>query len=196
MFERFTDRARRVIVLAQEEARDLRHNYIGPEHILLGICREGEGVGALTLQSLDLTLAGVRKHVESVVPPGESESPDHHLPFSPAAKKVQEYALREALQLGHNYIGTEHILLALLRQGEQQDEPAEVEHRPSVIGGLGVSLNQVRRQVLKLLSERLQAQVRPKSTDPTVRVTIDRTALATLVATYDALVALGWKPPD
>src|SRR5215210_7659636 len=107
MFERFTDRARRVVVLAQEEARMLNHNYIGTEHILLGLIHEGEGVAAKALESLGISLEGVRQ-----------QAPSGHIPFTPRAKKVLELSLREALQLGHNYIGTEHILLGLIREGE------------------------------------------------------------------------------
>ena len=117
MFERFTDRARRVVVLAQEEARLLNHNYIGTEHILLGLIHEGEGVAAKALESLGISLEGVRGQVEELIGQGGS-SPSGHIPFTPRAKKVLELSLREALQLGHNYIGTEHILLGLIREGE------------------------------------------------------------------------------
>jgi len=115
VFERFTDRARRVVVLAQEEARLLNHNYIGTEHILLGLIHEGEGVAAKALESLGISLEAVRSQVEEIIGQGGS-SPSGHIPFTPRAKKVLELSLREALQLGHNYIGTEHILLALLEQ--------------------------------------------------------------------------------
>ena len=117
MFERFTDRARRVVVLAQEEARLLNHNYIGTEHILLGLIHEGEGVAAKALESLGISLEAVRQQVEEIIGQGGS-SPSGHIPFTPRAKKVLELSLREALQLGHNYIGTEHILLGLIREGE------------------------------------------------------------------------------
>src|ERR687894_405827 len=117
MFERFTDRARRVVVLAQEEARMLNHNYIGTEHILLGLIHEGEGVAAKALESLGISLEAVRQQVEEIIGQGGS-SPSGHIPFTPRAKKVLELSLREALQLGHNYIGTEHILLGLIREGE------------------------------------------------------------------------------
>ncbi len=117
MFERFTDRARRVVVLAQEEARLLNHNYIGTEHILLGLIHEGEGVAAKALESLNISLEAVRSQVEEIIGQGGS-SPSGHIPFTPRAKKVLELSLREALQLGHNYIGTEHILLGLIREGE------------------------------------------------------------------------------
>ncbi|MGZ6978137.1 MAG: Clp protease N-terminal domain-containing protein, partial [Acidimicrobiia bacterium] len=117
MFERFTDRARRVVVLAQEEARLLNHNYIGTEHILLGLIHEGEGVAAKALVSLGISLEAVRAQVEEIIGHGGS-APSGHIPFTPRAKKVLELSLREALQLGHNYIGTEHILLGLIREGE------------------------------------------------------------------------------
>ena len=116
MFERFTDRARRVVVLAQEEARILSHNYIGTEHILLGLLREGEGVAAKALESLGLRLEAVRQQVEEIIGKGQ-QAPSGHIPFTPRAKKVLELSLREALQLGHDYIGTEHILLGLLSEG-------------------------------------------------------------------------------
>src|SRR5579884_2903355 len=117
MFERFTDRARRVVVLAQEEARMLNHNYIGTEHILLGLIHEGEGVAAKALESLGISLEAVRQQVEEIIGQGQ-QAPSGHIPFTPRAKKVLELSLREALQLGHNYIGTEHILLGLIREGE------------------------------------------------------------------------------
>ncbi|GAA1717845.1 ATP-dependent Clp protease ATP-binding subunit [Brachybacterium phenoliresistens] len=117
MFERFTDRARRVVVLAQDEARLLNHNYIGTEHILLGLIHEAEGVGAKALEALGVTLDAVREQVRDIIGEG-NQAPTGHIPFTPRAKKVLELSLREALQLGHNYIGTEHILLGLLREGE------------------------------------------------------------------------------
>ena len=117
MFERFTDRARRVIVLAQEEARALQHNYIGTEHLLLGLIREGEGVAAKALASKGVTLDDTRKQVEEMIGKGNA-APNGHIPFTPHAKQVLELSLREALQLGHSYIGTEHILLGLIREGE------------------------------------------------------------------------------
>jgi ATP-dependent Clp protease ATP-binding subunit ClpC len=117
MFERFTDRARRVVVLAQEEARMLSHNYIGTEHILLGLIHEGEGVAAKALESLGISLEAVRAQVEEIIGQGQ-QAPSGHIPFTPRAKKVLELSLREALQLGHNYIGTEHILLGLIHEGE------------------------------------------------------------------------------
>jgi len=117
MFERFTDRARRVVVLAQEEARMLNHNYIGTEHILLGLVHEGDGVAARVLSSMDISLEAVRMRVEEIIGQGQA-APAGHIPFTPRAKKVLELSLREALQLGDDYIGTEHILLGLVREGE------------------------------------------------------------------------------
>ncbi|WP_084128227.1 ATP-dependent Clp protease ATP-binding subunit [Demequina sp. NBRC 110055] len=143
MFERFTDRARRVVVLAQEEARMLNHNYIGTEHILLGLVREGEGVAAKALEAMDISLNGVREQVQEIIGEG-SHAPSGHIPFTPRAKKVLELSLREALQLGHNYIGTEHILLGLIREGEGV--------AAQVLGKLGADLGGVRQQVIQLLS--------------------------------------------
>ena len=142
MFERFTDRARRVVVLAQEEARMLNHNYIGTEHILLGLIHEGEGVAAKALESLGISLEAVRSQVEEIIGQGQA-APTGHIPFTPRAKKVLELSLREALQLGHNYIGTEHILLGLIREGEGV--------AAQVLQKLGADLNRVRRVVIDLL---------------------------------------------
>src|SRR5438045_3390092 len=142
MFERFTDRARRVVVLAQEEARMLNHNYIGTEHILLGLTHEGEGVAAKALESLGISLDAVRQQVEEIIGQGQ-QAPSGHIPFTPRAKKVLELSLREALQLGHNYIGTEHILLGLIREGEGV--------AAQVLVKLGADLNRVRLQVNQLL---------------------------------------------
>ncbi|HEY0902934.1 MAG TPA: ATP-dependent Clp protease ATP-binding subunit, partial [Marmoricola sp.] len=143
MFERFTDRARRVVVLAQEEARMLSHNYIGTEHILLGLIHEGDGIAAKALESLGISLEGVRAQVEEIIGQGQ-QAPSGHIPFTPRAKKVLELSLREALQLGHNYIGTEHILLGLIREGEGV--------AAQVLQKLGADLNRVRQQVIQLLS--------------------------------------------
>jgi ATP-dependent Clp protease ATP-binding subunit ClpC len=142
MFERFTDRARRVVVLAQEEARHLQHNYIGTEHILLGLIHEGEGVAARTLESLGISHEAVRQQVEEVIGRGQYAS-SGHIPFTPRAKKVLELGLREAIQLGHNYIGTEHILLGLIR--EDDGVAAQVLVR------LGADLNRTRQQVIEVL---------------------------------------------
>ena len=143
MFERFTDRARRVVVLSQEEARLLKHNYIGTEHILLGLIHEGGGVASQALESLDIGLESVRAQVEEIIGPGGIE-PGGHIPFTPRAKKVLELSLREALQLSHNYIGTEHILLGLLREGEGV--------AAQVLAKLGADLDRVREQVVYLLA--------------------------------------------
>ncbi len=142
MFERFTDRARSVVVLAQEEARMLNHNYIGTEHILLGLVREEEGVGAKALESLGVSLDGARRSVEEIIDVGEGPVRGH-IPFTPRAKRVLELALREALALGHNYIGTEHILLGLIREGEGVGA--------QVLTKLGASFERVRDNVTILL---------------------------------------------
>jgi ATP-dependent Clp protease ATP-binding subunit ClpC len=143
VFERFTDRARRVVVLAQEEARLLNHNYIGTEHILLGLIHEGEGVAARALEGLGINLESVRSQVVEIIGQG-SQAPTGHIPFTPRAKKVLELSLREALQLGHNYIGTEHILLGLIREGEGV--------AAQVLQKLGAELHKVRQTVIQLLS--------------------------------------------
>ena len=143
MFERFTDRARRVVVLAQEEARLLNHNYIGTEHILLGLLNEGEGIAAKALESLGISLNSVREQVVEIIGQGQ-QAPSGHIPFTPRAKKVLELSLREALQLGHNYIGTEHILLGLIREGEGV--------AAQVLQKLGAELQKVRQTVIQLLS--------------------------------------------
>jgi ATP-dependent Clp protease ATP-binding subunit ClpC len=142
MFERFTDRARRVVVLAQEEARLLNHNYIGTEHLLLGLIHEGEGLAAKALESLGVTLEGVRSQVEDMIGVGTA-TPQGHIPFTPRAKKVLELSLREALQLGHNYIGTEHILLGLLREGEGV--------AAQVLMKIGLDMQKIRQTVLQLM---------------------------------------------
>ncbi|NLA56310.1 MAG: ATP-dependent Clp protease ATP-binding subunit [Corynebacterium humireducens] len=143
MFERFTDRARRVIVLAQEEARLLNHNYIGTEHILLGLIHEGEGVAAKALESMGISLDAVRQEVEEII--GQGTQPHTgHIPFTPRAKKVLELSLREGLQMGHKYIGTEFLLLGLIREGEGV--------AAQVLVKLGADLPRVRQQVIQLLS--------------------------------------------
>jgi ATP-dependent Clp protease ATP-binding subunit ClpA len=142
MFERFTDRARRVVVLAQEEARMLNHNYIGTEHLLLGLIRESEGVAAKALESLGISLDAVRQQVEEIIGQGQ-QAPSGHIPFTKRAKKALELSLRESVQLGHDYIGTEHILLGLLREGDGVAAQMLVK--------LGADLNRVRQQVIQLL---------------------------------------------
>ena len=157
MFERFTDRARRVVVLAQEEARLLNHNHIGTEHILLGLIHEGEGVAYLALTELGISLDAVRAQVEAEIGQG-SEAPGGHIPFTPRAKKVLELSLREALQLGHNYIGTEHILLGLIREGEGV--------AAQVLVGLGAGLDRVRQQVVQLLANAGASQAEQVAAGP------------------------------
>jgi ATP-dependent Clp protease ATP-binding subunit ClpA len=145
MFERFTERSRRVVVLAQEEARMLNHNYIGTEHILLGLIHEGAGVAAKTLESLGISLDAVRQQVLEIIGQGQ-QAPSGHIPFTPRAKKVLELSLREALQLGQEYIGTEHILLGLIREGDGV--------AAQVLAKLGLDLNRVRQQVIQLATGR------------------------------------------
>ena len=145
MFEKFTDRARRVVVLAQEEARMLDHNYIGTEHLLLGLIHEGHGVAAGALESLGISLEDVRRNVEEMIGRGEA-APSGHIPFTPRAKKVLELSLRESQQLGQDYIGTEHILLGLIREGEGV--------AAQVLVKLGADLNRVRQQVLEMVGGR------------------------------------------
>jgi len=170
MFERFTDRARRVVVLAQEEARMLNHNYIGTEHILLGLIHEGEGVAAKALESLGISLEAVRQQVEEIIGQGQ-QAPSGHIPFTPRAKKVLELSLREALQLGHNYIGTEHILLGLIREGEGV--------AAQVLVKLGADLNRVRQQVIQLLHGYSQGKEPassggPSETAPSTSLVLDQ----------------------
>jgi ATP-dependent Clp protease ATP-binding subunit ClpC len=148
MFERFTERARRTVVLAQEEARMLEHNYIGTEHILLGLIHEGEGVAARALESLGISHEAVRQQVEEIIGRGQ-QAPTGHIPFTPRAKKVLELSLREALQLGHTYIGTEHILLGLIREGDGV--------AAQVLVRLGADLDRTRRRVIEVLHGRLEA---------------------------------------
>jgi len=151
MFERFTSRARAIIVLAQVESRALNHTYIGTEHILLGLIHEGEGVAAEALKSLDISLEAVRQQVEEIIGTGKQpRAPSGHIPFTPRAKKVLELSLREALQLGHNYIGTEHILLGLIREGDGVAAQVLVQQ--------GADHDRVRAQVIHLLVARESAE--------------------------------------
>jgi ATP-dependent Clp protease ATP-binding subunit ClpA len=143
MFERFTDRARRVVVLAQEEARLLNHDYIGTEHLLLGLAHEGQGVAAKALESLGIRLEALRSQVQETIGQGQ-RGPTGQIPLTPRAKKVLELSLLEAKQLGHNYIGTEHLLLGLVREGEGV--------AAQVLVKLGADLSRVRQQVIQLLS--------------------------------------------
>jgi ATP-dependent Clp protease ATP-binding subunit ClpC len=146
MFERFTDRARRVVVLAQEEAKTLNHNYVGTEHILLALIREGGGVAAQALESLAITEEAARHQVEEIVGPGQPGSQKGHLPLTPRAKKILQLSLREAIALGHAYIGTEHILLGLVRVEEGVAK--------QVLNGLAVDPAMVRQKVIQLVSAR------------------------------------------
>ena len=169
MFERFTDRARRVAVLAQEEARMLNHDHIGTEHILLGLIREGEGVAAKALESLGISQEAVRRQVEEIIGQGQ-QPPSGHIPFTPRAKKVLELSLREALQLGHNYVGTEHILLGLIREGGGV--------AAQVLVKLGADLNRVRQQVNQLLGgdqgKEQAAAGPPSETGPSTSLVLDQ----------------------
>src|ERR1039457_631645 len=153
MFTRFTDRARQVVVLAQEEARMLNHNYIGTEHILLGLIHEGEGVAAQVLESLGISLEEARDRVEEIIGQGQ-QAPSGHIPFTPRAKKVLELSLREALQLGHQYVGTEHILLGLIHEGDGV--------AAQVLAGRGVGYALVRERVVAVLTGRYE-QADPKT---------------------------------
>ena len=155
MFERFTERARQVVVLAQEEARTLKHNYIGTEHILLGLLREEEGLAARVLEGLEITVEEVRAQVIRIVGSGE-EVTSGQIPFTPRAKKVLELALREALSLGHNYIGTEHILLGLVRENEG------VAAR--ILADFDADSEKIRNEIIRMLSgpgRRQQGQAAP-----------------------------------
>jgi ATP-dependent Clp protease ATP-binding subunit ClpC len=145
MFERFTDRARRVVVQAQDEARTLNHDFIGTEHLLLGLVGEGKGAAVAALESLGISMEAVRQRVEDIVPPGQVEVRTGHIPFTPRAKKVLELSLSEAKLLGHRYIGTEHILLGLLREGEGV--------AAQVLGDLGADLDGTRERVVQVLAE-------------------------------------------
>jgi ATP-dependent Clp protease ATP-binding subunit ClpC len=154
MFERFTDRARNVVVLAQEEARMLNHNYIGTEHILLGLIHETRGLAAKALEAAGIGLEPARQRVAEIIGPGQ-QAPSGNIPFTPRAKKILELSLREALQLSHNYIGTEHILLGLIREGD-----GVAVH---VLTGLGADLNRLRQQVLQLQADNPTTEEMPRS---------------------------------
>jgi hypothetical protein len=144
MFKRFTDRARRVVVFAQDEARGLNHNWIGTEHLLLAVLREGQGVGAKALEAMQISLEATRQQVESIIGRGQNPVGEAHIPFTPRAKKVLELSLHESLQLGHDYIGTEHIVLGLIREGDGV--------AAQVLVKLGADLNRVRQQIIQLLT--------------------------------------------
>ncbi len=201
MFERFTDRARRVVVLSQEEARRLNHNYIGTEHLLLGLLLEGAGVAAQALTSLGVSLDETRSQVEQIIGRGTQVPGSDHIPFTPRAKKVLELSLREALQLGHDYIGTEHLLLGLLREGEGV--------AAQVIVRLGVDLSQVRSAVVHALegsteTEPSQAEPRPadivirslEEENRRLRLEVDRLRVALLRRGLEADDPSPTEPPE
>jgi ATP-dependent Clp protease ATP-binding subunit ClpC len=177
MFERFTDRARRVVTQAQDEARTRRHNYIGTEHILLGVIDEGEGTAARTLVSLGIGLDAVRQAVDEMIGQGEYETkPGDHIRFTPRAKKVLELSLREALQLGHNYIGTEHILLGLIREGEGV--------AAKVLVKLGATIGAAREQVVSLVGVGRSGE---GATGPGPRVAPGAGALEEILSRLDSI---------
>ena len=177
MFERFTDRSRRVIVLAQEEARLLGHSYIGTEHLLLGLIHEGEGgVAAHVLASLGVSLTEVRSRVERMVGPA-GPSPSGQVPFTPGAKIVLELSLREALQLGHDYIGTEHVLLGMIREGEGV--------AGQVLVGLGADLPRVRQRVVELLAGDSELEPPDEAGARTVTLTVTADGVTITVADPD-----------
>jgi ATP-dependent Clp protease ATP-binding subunit ClpA len=185
VFERFTERARQVVVLAQEEARTLGHEYIGTEHILLGLLREEEGMAARVLESLEITVERVRGQVVGIAGSGE-EVTSGQIPFTPRAKKVLELALRESLSLGHNYIGTEHVLLGLISEdagvvfrtrsdpdsGREEHEGVAVR----VLHDFGVDAETIRNEVIRMLSspdaraERARTEVRYVSSETSIHV--------------------------
>ena len=146
MFQRFTDRARRVVVLAQDEARSLDHDWIGTEHLLLGLIDEGQGVAAKALEAMGVSTDAVRPQIEEITGRGQAPPRDEHIPFTPRAKKVLELSLRESLDLGHTYIGTEHILLALIAEGDGV--------AAQVLARSGVDIDRARRQVIQILAGR------------------------------------------
>jgi ATP-dependent Clp protease ATP-binding subunit ClpC len=173
MFERFTDRARRVVVLAQEEARGLNHNYIGTEHILLSLIHEGGGVAAEALRSLGISLEAVRQQVEEIIGRGFQE-PTGPIPFTPRAKKVFELALREALAAKDSYIGTEHILLAIVREGEGVAAQIGEGVAAQILVKLGVDLDKVRQQLIRVLAADMsREQVVASNTAENAPQTID-----------------------
>jgi ATP-dependent Clp protease ATP-binding subunit ClpC len=175
MFERFTDRARRVVVLAQEEARLLDHNYIGTEHLLLGLLHEGQGVAAETLEALGVDLAEVRSRVEGMIGRGQHEQSEH-IPFTPRAKKVLEMSLREAMNLGHDYIGTEHILLGIVREG--QGVAAQV------LNDMGAGASRVAEKVTELAGA---AGERPAEQQVPIRILGSPAQLREIVSRLDAI---------
>jgi ATP-dependent Clp protease ATP-binding subunit ClpC len=187
MFERFTDRARNVVVLAQQEARLLKHNYIGTEHILLGLARESEGLAAQALEELGIGLDAVREQVEEIIGQGK-KSPSGHIPFTPRAKKVLELSLREALQLGHNYIGTEHILLGLIREGEGV--------AAQVLVNLAGDLKTVRQQVIQLLKENPTTDEMPQAAQARVASLAESAAEVGIIGRAEGAVPIGLAPAE
>jgi len=182
MLERFTDRARRVVKLAEEEARRLGHNYIGTEHILLGLIREGEGVAAKALESLGISLDAVRQQVEEIIGRGQ-QAPFDVIPFTPRSKKVLELSLHESQQLGHNYIGTEHILLGLIREGDGV--------AAQVLVKLGADLNRVRQQVIQLISgqQPQPGRLAPREGAPATEVQARLDAIEARLTVIEVLLA-------
>jgi ATP-dependent Clp protease ATP-binding subunit ClpA len=195
MFERFTDRGRRVVVLAQDEARRLGHNWIGTEHILLGLIREGEGVAAKALKSLGISLDSVRQQVEQIIGQVEEiigqvqQAPSGHIPFTPRTKKVLELSLRESQQLGHNYIGTEHILLGLIRESDGV--------AAQVLVKLGADLNRVRQQVIQLLDgHSAEEPVPPRPAERQLRLLVGKSRLEAIEQRLTAIEQRVGTGPD
>jgi ATP-dependent Clp protease ATP-binding subunit ClpC len=186
MFERFTDRARNVVVLAQQEARLLKHNYIGTEHILLGLVRESDGLAAKALESLGIGLEAVREQVEEIIGRGQ-KSPSGNISFTPRGKKVLELSLREALQFGHNYIGTEHILLGIIREGEGV--------AAQVLVNLGGDLKTVRQQVIQLLKEKPTTEELPQAAQARAARLAESVGAAGIVSRAEAAVPMGLTSP-
>jgi ATP-dependent Clp protease ATP-binding subunit ClpC len=186
MFERFTDRARNVVVLAQQEARLLKHNYIGTEHILLGLVRESDGLAAKALEALGIGLEAVREQVEEIIGRGQ-KSPSGHISFTPRGKKVLELSLREALQFGHNYIGTEHILLGIIREGEGV--------AAQVLVNLGGDLKTVRQQVIQLLKEKPTTEELPQAAQARAARLAESVGEAGIVSRAEAAGPMGLASP-
>jgi ATP-dependent Clp protease ATP-binding subunit ClpC len=186
MFERFTDRARNVVVLAQQEARLLKHNYIGTEHILLGLVRESDGLAAKALEALGIGLEAVREQVEEIIGRGQ-KSPSGHISFTPRGKKVLELSLREALQFGHNYIGTEHILLGIIREGEGV--------AAQVLVNLGGDLKTVRQQVIQLLKEKPTTEELPQAAQARAARLAESVGEAGIVSRAEAAIPMGLTSP-
>jgi ATP-dependent Clp protease ATP-binding subunit ClpC len=180
MFERFTDQSRRGVILAQEEARRFDHNYIGTEHLLAGLRREDRGAGARALERAGITLDAIRGQIETLIGPGK-EAPSGHIPFTPRAKKCLELSLREALKLGHPYIDTGHVLLAMIGQ----DDCVAVR----VLGGLGADLGQLRARVIGEIEERPE-QPGYSSPPPPRRAQLSDAVLGLLEEIDDRLSAI------